>query len=36
MDCRSEAFETEAGHLLLPKMQRVMGFSQVRATQAYS
>jgi hypothetical protein len=34
--CRSETAETEAGHLLLPKMQRVMGFSQARATQAYS
>src|SRR5207245_9719020 len=31
----SKAAETEAGHLLLPKMQRVMRFSQVRTTQAY-
>jgi hypothetical protein len=32
---RREAVETEGGHPLLFRLQRVKGFSQVRATQAY-
>src|SRR5439155_27119765 len=35
MDAVARQAEAEAGHLLLPKMQRVMRFSQVRTTQAH-
>ena len=34
-ESRSETDKTEAGRLLLYRLQRAMGFSQVRTTQTY-